>query len=1026
MAQNRKIVTLTGKKHDYQDLKQIFETLTTEEKTAVIQALGLDDVLNSEGGTLNKYSLDVSSSKPTFIIKDYGVKISGDLYNFFTLDNSKVTSWQWSRDSGDMQEDLAWAVGKTTRTLDLNQTDFSERFEQRDTTFSLVAKVGTSTTLTDEITFSKFQMFSAAQIKTSGSLFLDLTPATITLSVETSAQPAGYSWFVNNELKGSSSTYLLTAQSVLPGQAATIRLELETDQGETLTDSITIPRIKNGADGQGTPGVSAYTWIKYADDENGLNMIDYPVAQNGDAKQYIGLAVNKPSPTESNDPADYKWAKYVGDEGVPGESGYMWVKYSEFSNGRKTNGEVSMFDVPFVEETVDGIPQRENLTYLGLAYNKPTKVESNVPEDYLWAKILGEDGHTPYTLDLTNDNISVPALGDGSIPNPNVAFSIAKTDVILYYGNEPIPRAEYSLVLTGTGCTYTATDANHKIQITGMTADVAEVTIKAISVGAGSKTLTTATLSLVKVKGTSIYEILPSASTIKVISVGGAAQTILPTVITTTVLVNSGTTVENTTQGRLTYRYVYASTEGTDEDGTQVGIGSSLTLSNDGDPLYIEFKYFHPVSNILVDRERVPFVRDGINGLTTEFRYAKNSDPLIPPGLTRTDKNPSGWSLALPTITGTEVAWMTKASKYQQGGDLIGQWDIPLRVTGTPGAGVPGPPGIQGTSGPIPRTFEWVAGEEYENGGAYIDYIYYRSQDANAGWYTVKIINNTLTKKIANIGIPNASLFNKEPFSPQSTFGTVVAEQANLAGFLFRNQVLQSQSGSNMAACHPDSGQQKPNLSLDGLTGIIKFLDRMVMDKTGIILKDDCGVRRMAFQWGATGVPILKFFAEDGITVTWEAGQNGYQQTVIIAKDNIYTPVNLTLISTNLGVVPTTIPLDQSNYYYCKDEDNNYTFDSAKWTQDHPKTSCILVRGTDVLPNAQPNPIPITENSKYFKLDNNQEYITDGWYIEERAFVNNTSVPVKMSAQYIKIVNGVKVDYIMVSRALGIIKPCVI
>lgn len=908
MAQNRKIVTLTGKKHDYQDLKQIFETLTTEEKTAVIQALGLDDVLNSEGGTLNKYSLDVSSSKPTFIIKDYGVKISGDLYNFFTLDNSKVTSWQWSRDSGDMQEDLAWAVGKTTRTLDLNQTDFSERFEQRDTTFSLVAKVGTSTTLTDEITFSKFQMFSAAQIKTSGSLFLDLTPATITLSVETSAQPAGYSWFVNNELKGSSSTYLLTAQSVLPGQAATIRLELETDQGETLTDSITIPRIKNGADGQGTPGVSAYTWIKYADDENGLNMIDYPVAQNGDAKQYIGLAVNKPSPTESNDPADYKWAKYVGDEGVPGENGYMWVKYSEFSNGRKTNGEVSMFDVPFVEETVDGIPQRENLTYLGLAYNKPTKVESNVPEDYLWAKILGEDGHTPYTLDLTNDNISVPALGDGSIPNPNVAFSIAKTDVILYYGNEPIPRAEYSLVLTGTGCTYTATDANHKIQITGMTADVAEVTIKAISVGAGSKTLTTATLSLVKVKGTSIYEILPSASTIKVISVGGAAQTILPTVITTTVLVNSGTAVENTTQGRLTYRYVYASTEGTDEDGTQVGIGSSLTLSNDGDPLYIEFKYFHPVSNILVDRERVPFVRDGINGLTTEFRYAKNSDPLIPPGLTRTDKNPSGWSLALPTITGTEVAWMTKASKYQQGGDLIGQWDIPLRVTGTPGAGVPGPPGIQGTSGPIPRTFEWVAGEEYENGGAYIDYIYYRSQDANTGWYTVKIINNTLTKKIANIGIPNASLFNKEPFSPQSTFGTVIAEQANLAGFIFRNQILQSQAiTSNFNKC-TQMTKTVPNLTIDGLQGVINFADRMILKSDGVYLYDGCERVRLKIRWDeSTGVPIIEYVGPNGET-TW---------TPDSSEISTYVEVRAVKVS-SLNVVSENVILPELQPFLCK------------------------------------------------------------------------------------------------------------
>ena len=106
------------------------------------------------------------------------------------------------------------------------------------------------------------------------------------------------------------------------------------------------------------------------------------------------------------------------------------------------------------------------------------------------------------------------------------------------------------------------------------------------------------------------------------------------------------------------------------------------------------------------------------------------------------------------------------------------------------------------------------------------------------------------------------------------SFGTVVAEQANLAGFIFRNQTLNSQAGALTASCHPTPGVQLPNLSLDGLQGIIRFLDRMILDKNGVTLKDDCGRPRMVFRW-ENGTPALKFLSETGL-VTWEAGQSGY------------------------------------------------------------------------------------------------------------------------------------------------------
>lgn len=59
---------------------------------------------------------------------------------------------------------------------------------------------------------------------------------------------------------------------------------------------------------QGVPGVPGddgeprYTWVKYADDENGAGMSD-----SSKDKRYLGLAYNKLSATESSNAVDYTW-----------------------------------------------------------------------------------------------------------------------------------------------------------------------------------------------------------------------------------------------------------------------------------------------------------------------------------------------------------------------------------------------------------------------------------------------------------------------------------------------------------------------------------------------------------------------------------------------------------------------------------------------------------------------------------------------------------------------------------------------
>ena len=131
----------------------------------------------------------------------------------------------------------------------------------------------------------------------------------------------------------------------------------------------------NGAD-----GVTYYTWIKYADDALGNGMSDSPTD-----KEYIGIAYNMTSREESSDASLYAWSLIKGEDGRPGINGtdgktyYTWIKYSKYADGK------DMQDNP------------EGMTYMGIAYNKDTNVESTNPKDYAWSLIKGQDGTTYYT-----------------------------------------------------------------------------------------------------------------------------------------------------------------------------------------------------------------------------------------------------------------------------------------------------------------------------------------------------------------------------------------------------------------------------------------------------------------------------------------------------------------------------------------------------------------------------------------------------------------------------------------------------
>ena len=197
-----------------------------------------------------------------------------------------------------------------------------------------------------------------------------------------------------------------------------------TDYGDYKWSLITGEGVPGPA---GEDGKTYYTWIRYADDASGNGMSDKPAG-----KDYIGIAYNQESRTESNNPKDYVWSLFrgpqgiqgpQGEQGVPGPAGadgkttYFHIKYSPNANGDP------MSEVPDV--------------YIG-TYVDFNQIDSTDPEDYTWMRFQGaqgadgaqgipgtngEDGKTSYL------HIAYANSADGTVD-----FSITESNGKTYIG----------------------------------------------------------------------------------------------------------------------------------------------------------------------------------------------------------------------------------------------------------------------------------------------------------------------------------------------------------------------------------------------------------------------------------------------------------------------------------------------------------------------------------------------------------------------------------------------------------------
>lgn len=72
------------------------------------------------------------------------------------------------------------------------------------------------------------------------------------------------------------------------------------------------------------------------------------------------------------------------------------------------------------------------------------------------------------------------------------------------------------------------------------------------------------------------------------------------------------------------------------------------------------------------------------DGSDTDFKYAKNNSENKAPGIVTTDRYPSGWTDAPPSLDKGEFLWMSKA-KIKPDNTLLDRWSDPVRISGEKG-----------------------------------------------------------------------------------------------------------------------------------------------------------------------------------------------------------------------------------------------------------------------------------------------------------------------------------------------------
>ncbi|MDR1121142.1 MAG: hypothetical protein LBM08_09510 [Dysgonamonadaceae bacterium] len=193
----------------------------------------------------------------------------------------------------------------------------------------------------------------------------------------------------------------------------------------------------------------------------------------------------------------------------------------------------------------------------------------------------------------------------------------------------------------------------------------------------------------------------------------------------------------------------------------------------------------------------------GLDGKFWDYRYTSDSStPDKPQGL-----NPSGWSNQPPNIDYEErgeYLWMSFCEKNADQTAILQDWSIPVRITGERGY-----KGENGKIGPAPiYRGEFNYKEEYYGTEDRVDIVEY-----GGSYYVAKVTAGGMQ------GIEPTATSYWSPFGAQFTSiatDLLLTPSANIAGWVFRNQRLESQSG---------------NAFLDGNNGLLSLAGGKILLK---------------------------------------------------------------------------------------------------------------------------------------------------------------------------------------------------
>lgn len=176
----------------------------------------------------------------------------------------------------------------------------------------------------------------------------------------------------------------------------------------------------------------------------------------------------------------------------------------------------------------------------------------------------------------------------------------------------------------------------------------------------------------------------------------------------------------------------------------------------------------------------------GDHGDYFEYRYAVNGSRTTPPSLSKNDRNPSGWSTAMPTVGNLQYLWFTVAKINGEADSLLQNWSTPARQT--PYDGVDGKNGDPGAALVFRGTYS--SSNTYYGTSKRVDAVKY-----NGHYYIARVDAGTFS----NVLPTSTSKWNDfgAEFESIAT-NLLLAEGANIGDwFMSGGKIVSTLSGGN-------------------------------------------------------------------------------------------------------------------------------------------------------------------------------------------------------------------------------------